>query len=90
MIPDGTAAGAGLASARPSNTRIRGALVAESGIQRQWRRPVIERQQIFIDGQWVDPSSDEVAVVINPATELPVASIRLGSPADVDQAVAAA
>jgi len=51
---------------------------------------VIERQQIFINGQWMDPSSDEVAVVINPATELPVASIRLGSPADVDQAVAAA
>ena len=51
---------------------------------------MIERQQIFINGKWVHPSSDEVAVVINPATELPVASIRLGSPADVDQAVAAA
>ena len=51
---------------------------------------MIERQQIFINGEWVDPSSDEVAVVINPATELPVASIRLASPADVDQAVAAA
>lgn len=46
--------------------------------------------QFYINGQWVDPVKPEQLDVINPATEEAVASISLGSSADVDKAVAAA
>ena len=46
--------------------------------------------QFYIDGQWVDPAKPETLEVINPATEQPVATISVGSAADVDRAVAAA
>jgi aldehyde dehydrogenase (NAD+) len=46
--------------------------------------------QFYIDGQWVDPVSPKTAEVINPATEEISGHISLGSPADVDKAVAAA
>ena len=45
----------------------------------------------YIDGKWVPPAQDVVPHhVINPATEQPIATIALGSPADVDAAVSAA
>jgi len=44
----------------------------------------------FIDGKWVRPAADREFAVINPATEESIATISLGSGADVDQAVAAA
>ncbi|RHW29150.1 aldehyde dehydrogenase family protein [Nocardioides immobilis] len=44
----------------------------------------------FIGGQWVKPMGSTALEVINPATEGPVASITLGSQADVDAAVRAA
>ncbi len=48
-------------------------------------------QQFYIDGQWVDPvGGGEQCDVINPATEEIAGSIRLGTDADVDSAVAAA
>ena len=47
-------------------------------------------QQFYIDGQWVDPLVLETAELIDPATEAVSGSIALGSPADVDRAVAAA
>jgi aldehyde dehydrogenase (NAD+) len=47
-------------------------------------------RRFFIDGEWVDPISQESLEVINPATERPVATIALGGEADVDRAVAAA
>lgn len=46
--------------------------------------------QFYIDGQWVDPITAKTAEVINPATEEVSGEISLGSPADVDKAVAAA
>src|SRR5450755_1438001 len=47
-------------------------------------------RQFYIDGRWVDPTAVHDLAVINPATEEPVATISLGSVADVDTAVAAA
>ena len=47
-------------------------------------------RQFYIDGQWVDPQRPQDCPVINPATEQCIATISLGSPADVDRAVAAA
>jgi aldehyde dehydrogenase (NAD+) len=51
---------------------------------------MIERRQFYIDGAWVDPTTPRDHHVINPATEEAIAVISLGSPADVDKAVAAA
>ena len=47
-------------------------------------------RQFYIDGEWVSPSQVCDFPVINPATEEPIATISLGSTADVDRAVAAA
>lgn len=46
--------------------------------------------QHYIDGRWVDSIGGTRHQVINPATEEPVSEIILGTPADVDAAVAAA
>ncbi|HEV7967651.1 MAG TPA: aldehyde dehydrogenase family protein [Candidatus Acidoferrales bacterium] len=47
-------------------------------------------RQFYIDGQWVSPVEDRDFTVTNPATEESIATISLGSAADVDKAVAAA
>jgi aldehyde dehydrogenase (NAD+) len=47
-------------------------------------------RQFYIDGKWVAPTRHHDFPVINPATEEPIATISLGSAADVDKAVAAA
>jgi aldehyde dehydrogenase (NAD+) len=47
-------------------------------------------RQFYIDGRWVDPCVVRELSVINPATEEPIATVSLGSAADVDRAVAAA
>ncbi|MBA1141025.1 aldehyde dehydrogenase family protein [Mesorhizobium neociceri] len=46
--------------------------------------------EFYIDGRWVAPSGTQSFDVINPATEAKVATIAMGSGADVDKAVAAA
>ncbi|WP_404479800.1 aldehyde dehydrogenase family protein [Novosphingobium sp. BL-52-GroH] len=46
--------------------------------------------QFYIDGQWVAPVTPRTTEVVNPATEAVSGTISLGSPADVDKAVAAA
>ncbi len=51
---------------------------------------MLDKRKFYIDGQWVDPVAANDLHVINPATEQPVAVISMGSPADVDKAVAAA
>ena len=51
---------------------------------------MVQARQLYIDGQWVDPSSDATVAVINPATETVIGSIALGTAGDVDKAVAAA
>ena len=47
-------------------------------------------RKFYIDGKWVDPAERYDFTVINPANEEPIATISLGSAADVDRAVAAA
>jgi aldehyde dehydrogenase (NAD+) len=49
-----------------------------------------EYTKFYIDGQWVDPVEPRTGEVINPATEAVSGRISLGSPADIDRAVAAA
>jgi aldehyde dehydrogenase (NAD+) len=49
-----------------------------------------EYLKFYIDGAWVDPVELKTGDVINPATEEVAGRIALGSPADVDKAVAAA
>jgi len=51
---------------------------------------MIEKRQFYIGGKWVEPEVPNDLPVINPATEQAFATISLGSPADVDLAVAAA
>jgi aldehyde dehydrogenase (NAD+) len=51
---------------------------------------VIDYSRFYIDGRWVEPTRPNLAEVIDPATELPCATISLGSAADVDLAVSAA
>jgi aldehyde dehydrogenase (NAD+) len=47
-------------------------------------------RQFYIDGKWVNPAQTDDYDVINPASEDPLATITLGTAADVDRAVAAA
>ncbi len=47
-------------------------------------------RQFYIGGKWVNPAEARDFIVINPATEEAIATISLGSAADVDMAVAAA
>ena len=47
-------------------------------------------RQFYIDGKWVIPTKAHDFNVINPANEQPIATISLGTAADVDKAVAAA
>lgn len=49
-----------------------------------------DQLQFYIDGQWVDPVTPRTLEVVNPATEEVCGRISMGSPADVDAAVAAA
>lgn len=51
---------------------------------------MIERKQIHIEGQWVDPVGKEVIEVVNPATEEVVSTIPRCVPEDADRAVEAA
>lgn len=44
----------------------------------------------FIDGAWVDSTSDERIELVNPATEESLGTVSRGTTEDVDQAVAAA
>ncbi len=47
-------------------------------------------RQFYIGGKWTNPTKPHDFEVINPATEEPIATISLGTEADVDNAVAAA
>jgi aldehyde dehydrogenase (NAD+) len=51
---------------------------------------MVQRMQFYIDGAWVDPVKPASRPVINPATELALYDIALGSEEDVNRAVAAA
>lgn len=47
-------------------------------------------QKFYIGGRWIDPVSDAVMPVLNPASEQRIGTVALGNGADVDKAVAAA
>ncbi|MGA2648398.1 MAG: aldehyde dehydrogenase family protein, partial [Candidatus Sulfotelmatobacter sp.] len=47
-------------------------------------------RQFYVDGKWIDPTEAHDFTITNPASEEPIATISLGSAADVDRAVAAA
>lgn len=47
-------------------------------------------RQFYIDGSWVNADAENDFPVVNPATEETIATISLGSSADVNKAVAAA
>ncbi len=49
-----------------------------------------DSRQFYIGGEWVNPVQPHDCAVINPATEESIATISLGSKADVDKAVSAA
>ena len=51
---------------------------------------MIERNQILVNGKWVESSGDGVLTVLNPATEEPLATVPRGSAEDVDRAARAA
>ena len=50
-----------------------------------------ERNQLYIDGHWVDPATASGMIeVVNPASEKVIGHVPNGTAADVDAAVAAA
>jgi len=51
---------------------------------------VIRRDQIYVDGAWVDSTADSFLEVVNPATEEVIAEVARGTAEDVDAAVSAA
>jgi len=51
---------------------------------------IIERDTLFIGGEWVKPQSRDVIEVISPHTEEVIGRVPDASPADIDAAVAAA
>ena len=69
----------------------RSALLAAVAPRRLSSAALQAHHSFYIDGKWVPPVQGVVPhQVINPATEQPIATIALGSPADVDAAVGAA
>jgi aldehyde dehydrogenase (NAD+) len=63
---------------------------AESTTEKAGSAGMIERNAIFINGEWQDSAGEDVITVINPATEEPFATVPRGSAADVDRAATAA
>lgn len=51
---------------------------------------LLDRRRFYVDGKWIDPAAANDFPVISPSSELPIATISLGTRADVDKAVAAA
>ena len=47
-------------------------------------------KQLYINSEWIDSTGDEIAYVLNPATEEVIAKVPVGTTDDVDKAVAAA
>src|SRR6185312_201390 len=62
----------------------------ESVIKSAGMGSLTHSRQFYIDGKWVDPVVVNDHPVINPATEKQIATISMGSQADVDRAVKAA
>lgn len=50
----------------------------------------MDKRKLFINGQWIEPSTDDYIDVENPATRKIIAKVPAGKDADVDKAVEAA
>ena len=50
----------------------------------------MRQEELFIGGQWTNPSTDRRVEVVSPHTEEPVARVAAAAPEDVDAAVSAA
>src|SRR5690606_27050137 len=50
----------------------------------------IDYHDLYLDGTWQKPATDDTITVNSPATEQTVGSVPAGSPQDIDRAVAAA
>ncbi|HEY8769092.1 MAG TPA: aldehyde dehydrogenase family protein [Thermoleophilaceae bacterium] len=50
----------------------------------------IQRDKLFVGGEWIDPAGDGTIEVVNPSTEEVIGTIPEGTSADVDRAAAAA
>ena len=50
----------------------------------------MKAKQLYINNEWIDSTGDEIADVLNPATEEVIAKVPVGTTDDVDKAVAAA
>jgi acyl-CoA reductase-like NAD-dependent aldehyde dehydrogenase len=51
---------------------------------------VINRNKIFINGQWIDSAGRDTLTVMSPVTEKPIATVARGTAEDVDRAAKAA
>ena len=51
---------------------------------------MLEKLQMYINGEWVDSSSSETIEVMNPSNDSVLGIITAGNSDDVDRAVAAA
>lgn len=51
---------------------------------------MLDKRKFYINGEWVEPVTQNDLYVLNPATEKPIAVISLGTADDIDRAVAAA
>ncbi|ASY64038.1 Aldehyde dehydrogenase [Sinorhizobium sojae CCBAU 05684] len=51
---------------------------------------MLDKRKFYINGEWIDPITQNDLYVLNPATEKPLAVISLGTAEDIDRAVAAA
>ena len=51
---------------------------------------MLDGQQFYIDGSWVEPHGERQLDVIDPSTEEPITTVALGQQEDVDDAVSAA
>ena len=51
---------------------------------------IVRHDSFYIGGEWTEPAGEETHDVINASTEELLATVPLGTPADVDRAVAAA
>ena len=50
----------------------------------------MKTKQLYINNEWIDSTGDEIADVLNPATEEVIAKVPVGTTDDVDKAVTAA
>ena len=79
-----------LASRTAENIAAGGGRVPPGGPGMTATPTLIEHAQLYIGGEWVDPSSDATIDVVNASTEEVMGRIPEGSAADVDRAVEAA